>query len=182
MLLDTIDLQTWVPSVVESFEERMHLRHQQVYLVTLAQLPFLTTDLAELERILMELLTNACKYTPIGELIIVSVYASDKGTQLSVSSCGVEISVEEQSRIFDAFYRTPNSDPWQHSATGLRLALVQKLVKRLGASMRVESGNGQTTFTVEFPNEGMEKSGSNFNSQECVVVLPMPLSIGSFSA
>jgi hypothetical protein len=172
MLIDTVDLQTWIPSVVRLFEERIHRQHQQVYLVSLADLPHLSTDLSDLEGILIELLTNACKYTPTGEHIIVSVYALTHAIQLSVSSTGVEILAEEQTRIFDAFYHISNSDPWQHGGINLGLALVQKLVTRLGASIRVESSRGQTTFTVEFPNQEIESSDINFCDRERVVFLP----------
>jgi signal transduction histidine kinase len=178
MLVDTVDLQTWIPSIVRPFEERIHRQHQQLYLVTLAELPLLKTDLLDLEQILIELLTNACKYTPTGEMIIVSADVSGNTTQLSVSSSGVEIATEEQSRIFDAFYRIPNSDPWQHGGTGLGLALAQKLAQRLGASIQVNSGNGQTTFTVQFPNKEFANNYANCSDLERVVFLPNTHCIG----
>lgn len=153
--IDAIDLQAWVPSVVSLFEERALRQQQQIHLVEQGQLPTLTTDLAYLERILNELLTNACKFTPASERIIVSASASDRAVQLSITSTGVEIAPEEQARLFDAFYRIQSSDPWQHGGTGLGLALVQKLVKRLGAAIYVLSENKQTTFTVEFPHQAI---------------------------
>lgn len=111
----------------------------------------MTTDLTALERILTELLNNACKYTPSRETISVSVHATAEMLQLCVSNSGVEIAASELSQIFNTFYRIPNNDPWKHSGTGLGLALVKKLVERLGATIQVESAAGQTTFTVQFP-------------------------------
>nr|WP_219904690.1 ATP-binding protein [Stenomitos frigidus] len=52
--------------------------------------------------------------------------------------------------MFDKFYRIPNSDPWKHGGTGLRLALVKKLDAQLGGQIHVTSGGGQTTFSLEF--------------------------------
>lgn len=66
-----------------------------------------------------------------------------------MSNSGVEIPVTECDRIFDKFYRIPNSDPWKHGGTGLGLALVKKLTEQIGGTVYVESGNGQTTFVVE---------------------------------
>ena len=53
--------------------------------------------------------------------------------------------------MFDRFYRVPSTDRWQQGGTGLGLALIHKLVTYLGGSIRVESGAGQTCFTVELP-------------------------------
>jgi signal transduction histidine kinase len=151
MIIDSVDLKTWLPAVVQAFKPQIQQRHQQLYLLTTANLPLLTTDLADLEQILIELLTNACKYTPAGELIILSAEATDTTIQLCISNSGVEIAADEQPKVFDAFYRIPNNNPWQHSGTGLGLALVQKLVERLQASIQVESKVGQTMFKLQFP-------------------------------
>ncbi|MBW4636082.1 MAG: HAMP domain-containing histidine kinase [Iphinoe sp. HA4291-MV1] len=171
-IMDTINLKTWIPSTVWLFEERIRNSRQQLYILTTAELPPLTTDISDLERILIELLTNACKYTPAGEMIIVSAYATVNTIQISVSNSGVEIAADEQIRIFDAFYRIPNNDPWQHGGTGLGLALVYKLVKRLGASIQVESATGQTTFTVQFPQSDTARNGAHSSCRERVVFLP----------
>jgi signal transduction histidine kinase len=68
----TIDPKVWIPHVVEPFIERARLQQQQLDLDLAPDLPLLTTDLADLERILSELLNNACKYTPAGEQILVA--------------------------------------------------------------------------------------------------------------
>jgi signal transduction histidine kinase len=70
----TIDPQTWIPHVVEPFTERTEMQQQQLQLDLPPDLPPLTTDLVDLERILSELLNNACKYTPAGEKIVVRAF------------------------------------------------------------------------------------------------------------
>jgi signal transduction histidine kinase len=57
----------------------------------------------------------------------------------------------DRSQIFDRFYRIPNGDRWKHNGIGLGLTSVKKLSEYLGGSIVVESGNGQTCFTVKFP-------------------------------
>jgi signal transduction histidine kinase len=151
LTLMVVDLKAWMPPLVQSFEERAGGQQQQLNLVIPPNLPSLLTNRADLERILQELLTNACKYTPPGEIITVSAQATVSMIQISVSNSGIEIATEELSRIFEAFYRIPNHDPWQYGGMGMGLALVQKLVRRLGASIQVESRAGQTIFTVQFP-------------------------------
>lgn len=153
LLLDTIDLRGWLPHVIEPFAKRTHLQQQQLELFLLAQLPTITTDLLYLERILKELLENACKYTLPGERIIVTANAVEQGVQLSVINTGVEIPECERDRIFEKFYRIPGQDASKYGSTGLGLALVKKLVKHLGGTIQVNSHSKQTIFTVQLPLE-----------------------------
>jgi GAF domain-containing protein/anti-sigma regulatory factor (Ser/Thr protein kinase) len=146
-----IDLQVSIPKLVEPFREQTHHQQQQLIINIAPKLPLLNSDLATLERILNELLNNACKYTPAGETIRVAASATEEMILLSVTNSGVEIAPEEQKFIFDKFYRIPTHDPWQYGGTGIGLALVKKLVELIDASVRVESQTNQTTFTLQFP-------------------------------
>ena len=125
--LSTIALQVWIPHLAEPFEERTRTQ-QQLRLEIPVNLPEFTTDLSYLERILTELLQNACKYTPSGETITLNVCTTSDQLMITVTNSGIEISENELVRVFDRFYRIPNNDPWKHGGTGLGLALVKKLV------------------------------------------------------
>lgn len=152
LMLAPIDLSIWVPHLVESFLQRLQKQQQRLHLDLAPNLPVVTTDLCDLERVLTELLDNACKYTPDGETITLSTQVvAPSSLCLSVCNTGIEIPAKECDRIFDTFYRIPNPDPWKHSGTGLGLALVKKIMKRLGGTVQVESSNGQTTFTICLP-------------------------------
>ncbi|KAB8330624.1 GAF domain-containing protein [Scytonema tolypothrichoides VB-61278] len=151
LTLIVIDLKTWLPSIVEPFRELTHCQQQQLNLIIPNELSFLETDMTDLERILTELLNNACKFTPAGEAITVSVSEVADTVVLSVSNSGVEIPSHELLHIFDPFYRIPNNDPWKYPGTGLGLALVRKFVKHIKASIEVQSLSGKTIFTVKLP-------------------------------
>ena len=156
--LTPIQLQDWIPNLMESFQARFHQQQQSWQISLPSELPPLISDLSVFSRILRELLNNACKYTPAGQQIaiaaqsIASANSSLGGVHLSVSNSGVELPTEELSRIFDPFYRIPKNDPWKHGGTGLGLALVRKLVHRLQGEINVTSTQGWTTFMVEIPN------------------------------
>ncbi|MBD1900420.1 PAS domain S-box protein [Trichocoleus sp. DQ-A3] len=149
--LDVIELHLWLPQIVKPFQERAQNRQQILQVDIPSQLPRLVSDSSSLERILAELLNNACKYTPPGEKIVLTAEAKSGTLQLSVKNSGAEIPQSELTRIFDKFYRVPNADPWKQGGTGLGLALVKKLTEHLGGEIWVESGSGQTGFIIELP-------------------------------
>ncbi len=147
----TIELQYFIPHIVEPFVERAHNQQQHLEIHIPENLPSITTDLSYLERILSELLNNACKYTPAEESITLFAQAIPTGVEIRVSNSGVEISEQERGHIFDRFYRIPNNDPWKYGGTGLGLALVKKLVESLHGTIEVASTQRQTSFTVQLP-------------------------------
>ncbi|MGI0488014.1 GAF domain-containing protein [Pantanalinema rosaneae CENA516] len=153
--LARIDLSTWIPSTIAPLIDRAAHQSQHLHLHIPDDLTLLTTDPVCLERILIELLTNACKYTPTHGQITVFVQATSTQIQIGVSNSGSEIRANELPYIFDKFYRVPSADPWKHDGTGLGLALVKKRVTQLGASIQVASAEGITTFTLQFPREQM---------------------------
>jgi len=162
LTLTNLDLRLWVEQLAGTFSERTQQQQQRLQLEIPSDLA-LATDFSYLERILAELLHNACKYTPAGETIRItasqvegaealvpstSSQQAQAAVQICVSSTGVDIPPEEGERIFDKFYRILKNDPWKHGGTGLGLALVKKLTERLGGSIHVVSGDGQTTFVL----------------------------------
>ncbi|HEY9623156.1 MAG TPA: ATP-binding protein [Crinalium sp.] len=161
--LTSISLADWITDVANNFQVRAQERRIQFQLDLEPDLPPLMSDQHSLNRILTELVNNACKYTPPGEHITLSVRSvHPTGVEsvgsivaiapriiITVTNTGVEIPPEEQTQIFEPFYRIPKSDRWQQGGTGLGLALVKQLVTCLNGSIRVESGMGQTSFIVE---------------------------------
>lgn len=148
---ETIDLQDWLPVLVEPFYERAEAQQQVLQVQLPKQLPRLVSDQPSLERIMVELVNNACKYTPpTGEIKVMADW-SPTYVELVVQNSGSEIPPADLPRIFEKFYRVPRTDRWKRGGTGLGLALVKKLVDYLGGKIEVRSGAGQTTFIVQLP-------------------------------
>jgi signal transduction histidine kinase len=147
--MSSLQLDTWIFALAKTFEERAQKQRQrfQVHIPTLV----IETELTYLERIVTELLHNACKYTPAGELIQISAQQEGDRLILSVCNSGVEIPMSECDRIFDKFYRIPNNDPWKQGGTGLGLALIKKLVQQLHGTIQLHSAQSQTCFIIVLP-------------------------------
>jgi len=146
-----IKLIDWLPPLLAPFEQRTRNRQQRFESDIALNLPALMCDSASLERILTELLNNACKYTPPQETIQITVRANNETIQIDVCNSGIVIPANELGLIFDKFYRIPKADRWQQGGTGLGLALVKKLIERMAGTIQVESAEGWTCFAIVLP-------------------------------
>jgi signal transduction histidine kinase/FixJ family two-component response regulator len=152
LAVTTINLPLWLPIIIDPFIERARSQQQQLMLDIASDISDLNTDPSYLERVLSELLHNACKYTPIGETILLTVDKNGARFTINIKNFGVEIPTREHDLIFDKFYRINNSDLRGQGGTGLGLALVKKQVERLHGTIEVSSEPGWTMFTVQVPN------------------------------
>ncbi len=153
LAIESINLHQLLPKIVEPFLSRSQEYQQSFELEFAPELPCINSHQNSLERIIAELLNNACKYTGKGEKIIMSVGEERSGKnylKMEISNES-EISPEVLPRVFDKFYRVPHGDRFKRGGTGLGLALVKKLVEELGGNIQVKSSNGWTTFTVKIP-------------------------------
>ncbi len=146
-----IPLATWLPNLVAPFVARGTIRQQTISVSIAPKLPLLYSDPAIVERIYQELLTNACKYSPAGAAIYCTASATDTEIHLSVRNLGVTIPPEELPRIFEKFYRIPESDPWKQGGTGLGLSIADRLADQIDAHIQVRSEADVTEFQLQLP-------------------------------
>jgi PAS domain S-box-containing protein len=115
----------------------------------LDQLVYVDRDMWE--KIVLNLLSNAFKFTFDGEIAL-SLKRSGDSAELKVRDSGVGIPSEEMPRIFERFHRIESSRSRTHEGSGIGLALVQELVKLHGGGLRAESTLGKgTTFFIDIP-------------------------------
>ena len=104
-----------------------------------------------LDRIFVNVVGNAVKYTSPGGAVAVSVQQVDGQAQVEVADTGIGIPEEALPHLFEEFYRAPNAKKTE-VGTGLGLAIVKDLVERYGGRIQVKSTVGVgTTFTVTLP-------------------------------
>jgi two-component system, sensor histidine kinase and response regulator len=152
-----LDLQDSLRTICAAFTVRTQTDEQQLQWDVPEVLPPLVSDGISIQRILVELLNNACKYTPADG--IVGLKVREAGEDQDVPSLvflvinQAEIPAIAVPQLFERFYRVPGADRRKRGGTGLGLTLVHKLVEQLQGNITVTSQNGWTTFRVELPCE-----------------------------
>lgn len=107
-----------------------------------------------LEEVLFNLCDNAIKYNKQGGSVCIRLAENEDNVCISVQDNGVGIPKEDQSRVFERFYRVDKSHSKEIGGTGLGLSIVKHGVSFLGGEVELESTPGQgTEITVSFPKE-----------------------------
>ena len=122
-------------------------------------------DEYQLVMAIRNLLTNAITFSPANSRITVGAKLKDGVVEITVSDQGIGISLENQSRIFERFYRVDPARSRSTGGTGLGLAIVKHVCENHGGEVSVWSVPGQgSTFTMKFPQ--MEEESIIENSKE----------------
>ncbi len=119
-------------------------------------LPILVADLLRIKQVLLNLLSNASKFTPFNGKITLSCRLADPATVLfSVQDAGIGIRSEDQEIIFEEFRQVDGSASREMSGTGLGLAISKRLIEMHGGHIWVESEYGHgATFSFLLPLHG----------------------------
>ncbi|MBL7065076.1 MAG: GAF domain-containing protein [Anaerolineae bacterium] len=137
---------------LQSIQAQIEGRSQQLTLEVQEDLPLVCADPARLAQVLINLLSNACNYTPEGGRIHVRVWLKDGHVHCAVSDTGIGISPEDQACLFTKFFRSEDPAVREMPGTGLGLFIVKSLVELQGGGVGVESLPGEgTTFTFTVP-------------------------------
>jgi PAS domain S-box-containing protein len=162
--LDTGKLQANVEAcdpreiaVVELEAARTHVPESiELRLAAPEVLPAVSADPGQLRQVLSNLIDNAIKYSPSGGAVIIALEPRDRFVRFSVTDDGLGIPRDEQSRIFEKFYRLDPDMKEGIGGTGLGLYICRELVRRVDGRIWVESdGSSGSTFVVEIPRESL---------------------------
>jgi len=137
LTLAPVDIAALVERVVET--QRAYVSKHTLRADLFPGLPPILGDEAKIEQVLVNLVSNAIKFSPGGGEVLVQVTPEDDGIRVSVRDHGVGIPREELPRIFERFHRLDNRDKRQTYGCGIGLYLVKHLVEAHGGSVSVES-------------------------------------------
>jgi signal transduction histidine kinase len=119
-------------------------------------LPKVTADRAKLHRVLVNLVSNAVKFTPKGGSVDIHGEQQGRRVRVSVSDTGVGIAAEDLPHLFDKYEQGSSRAPRRERGTGLGLYITRQLVELHGGKIEVEStvGKGSTfSFTIPIAEE-----------------------------
>jgi CheY-like chemotaxis protein len=121
-----------------------------------------SADPTRLEQIVLNLMTNALKYTPSGKTIRVTTRAVDGHALLEVADEGVGMTADTIPRIFDLFVQGERTADRAQGGLGIGLTLVQMLTELHGGTVEAASGgpNRGSTFTIRLPRAEIQPSAS----------------------
>ena len=117
----------------------------------------LTADSMRLKQILLNLLSNACKFTKAGEVVLRVRKVADgrDWVELAVADTGIGLTAEQQAKLFQEFTQADSLTARRYGGTGLGLALSRKLARMMGGDVTVTSEPGKgSVFTVRLPTSG----------------------------
>jgi len=118
------------------------------------KLPHIKGDRAKIEQVLMNIISNAIKYTPDGGTIAIYSGTSDGCVWVKIEDTGVGIPPEDLLHVFDRFYRVDKARSRESGGTGLGLSIAKEIVSRHGGDITIESKPGTgTSVTVKLPIE-----------------------------
>lgn len=121
-----------------------------VILRTEPELPMITADRDRISQVLLNILTNAVKYTPDGGRILIRAMAQEDFVAFSIRDNGIGIPEEDVPHLFERFYRVEKSRTTGAGGTGLGLAIAKELIEAHGGTIYVESKVGAGTEVVVF--------------------------------
>ena len=150
--LETFDMCRSVSRLIEVMRVDIEAREHTVTFTAEENIPPITADRERIEQVIVNVLSNSVKYTPVGGRIDVSVRCADEKISFRVRDNGIGIPEEDLDRIFERFYRVEKSRTSEMGGTGLGLAIARELIEAHGGDIRIESRLGEgTTVTVTLP-------------------------------
>ncbi|MEM7350433.1 MAG: HAMP domain-containing sensor histidine kinase [Acidobacteriota bacterium] len=147
-----LDPRELVRSAAEAIEERVVSAGGTMDLQLADPLPRIEGDRDTLLSALLNLLDNACKFSPEGPRIVLRAEAASGQVCLAVRDRGIGLAPRARRRVFERFYQADQRLSRQGGGCGLGLSIVRRIVAAHGGSVEVESQLGQgSTFTIRLP-------------------------------
>jgi two-component system, NtrC family, sensor kinase len=150
----TVQLAPLIDEVVGTARQLADQNKNRLVVEAQENLGALTVDPMRLRQILLNLLSNACKFTKEGEVKLKARRFVDgrDWIEVAVSDSGIGMTPEQQAKLFEEFSQADASTAQRFGGTGLGLAITRKLARMMGGDVTVTSEHGKgSVFTVRLP-------------------------------
>jgi signal transduction histidine kinase len=149
--LEPVDMKSLLQGIGWQSSPLLQGKGQNLNMDLPHSLPIIHGDGQRLEQVVLNLMTNATKFTPKGGNITLRARKQDTGLVIEVQDTGIGIAKEEQTRLFKPYSRL-SADRQRHPGLGLGLALAKQVVELHGGKIWVESEPGKgSTFSFSLP-------------------------------
>jgi signal transduction histidine kinase/CheY-like chemotaxis protein len=178
---ETVNLAPLLEDIIGTAQQLAEQNKNRLILEAQENLGQLTVDPMRLRQILLNLLSNACKFTKQGEVVlrVKKVVDGRNWIEIAVADTGIGMTPEQQSKLFEEFTQADSSTVRQYGGTGLGLAITRKLARMMGGDVTVTSEPGKgSVFTVRLPASADAQARSSIGSGaghspavDCVLVI-----------
>jgi signal transduction histidine kinase/CheY-like chemotaxis protein len=176
---ESVSLAPLIDEVVGTARQLAQQNKNNLVVEAQDKLGAVTVDPMRLRQILLNLLSNACKFTTQGEvkLRVRKVADGRNWVEFAVADTGIGMTAEQQAKLFEEFTQADSSTARRYGGTGLGLAITRKLARMMGGDVMVASEPGKgSVFTVRLPAgpDPVAKAATNGSrppSNDCVLVV-----------
>jgi signal transduction histidine kinase/DNA-binding response OmpR family regulator len=152
---ETVPVAPLIDEVIGTTRQLAEQNQNRLLVEAQDNLGLLTVDPMRLRQILLNLLSNACKFTKQGEVSLRARELSDGGNwiEFAVIDTGIGMTPEQQAKVFEEFVQADASTAKRFGGTGLGLSITRKLAQMMGGDVTVASAPGKgSVFTVRLPS------------------------------
>ena len=152
--LEPVNLSRLIDEVIGTAGQLAERNKNRLVVEVQEKLGALTVDPMRLRQILLNLLSNACKFTKEGEIALRVRKVTDRRdwVELAVADSGIGMTAEQQAKLFQDFTQADSLTARRYGGTGLGLAISRKLARMMGGDVTVTSEPGKgSVFTVRLP-------------------------------
>jgi signal transduction histidine kinase len=151
---EPVDLARLIDEVIGTAGQLAEKNKNRLVVEAQENLGPVTADAMRLKQILLNLLSNACKFTKEGEVALRVRRVADgrDWVELAVADTGIGMTAEQQAKLFQDFTQADSLTARRYGGTGLGLAISRKLARMMGGDVTVTSEPGKgSVFTVRLP-------------------------------
>ena len=151
-LPEKVDIRQFLEELIDKMQLTAQRKEQTLRYKMLNETPVIETNRDKLEQVVLNILSNALKYTPKGGTIEVFSGRLYQEVYIKITDTGIGIPAEKLPRIFERFYRVDKARSRETGGTGLGLAIAKQLTEELGGRIAISSAvNVGTEVVISLP-------------------------------
>ncbi len=172
-----VDIVKLISKIALSVESYIQNKNRIFSFETNLSEELIAIDANAIERVILNLISNAVKFTASNDKITIQLYKENEMTVIKVIDTGIGIKEKDQKRIFGEFNQVDNSLHKNHEGTGLGLTISSSLIRMHQGTIELKSNFGKgTEFKVKLPSNTLEETEYNATHQQELDMVKIELS------